>query len=142
LLLTNGTVYTMWGSFCDFEPFTGWIIAYNERTLAQTIVFNTDPNGTPSSSDLPDGSGSGVWQAGQPPAVDPAGNLYVATGNGPFDTKLDSKGFPVTRDYGDTLLKLTPGLQVTDYFTPSDQLSLGSERWRLWFRRNPGIGYY
>jgi hypothetical protein len=124
LLLTNGTVYTMWGSFCDFEPFTGWIIAYNERTLAQTIVFNTDPNGTPSSSDLPSGSGSGVWQAGQPPAVDAAGNLYVATGNGPFDTNLDSKGFPVSKDYGDTLLKLTPSLQVTNYFTPTDQLSL------------------
>jgi FG-GAP-like repeat len=124
LLLTNGTIYTSWGSFCDFAPFTGWIIAYNEQTLAQTRVFNTDPNGTPKSSDLPDGSGSGVWQAGQPPAVDSAGNLYVSTGNGPFDTNLDSNGFPVSKDYGDSLLKLTPGLQVTNYFTPTDQLSL------------------
>jgi FG-GAP-like repeat len=124
LLLTNGTIYTEWGSFCDFSPFTGWIIAYNERTLAQTLIFNTDPNGIPSSADLPDGSGSGVWQAGQPPAVDSSGNLYFATGNGPFDTNLDSNGFPVSRDYGDTLLKVTPGLQVTNYFTPSDQLSL------------------
>jgi VCBS repeat protein len=124
LLLTNGTIYTSWGSFCDFPPFNGWIIAYNEQTLAQTLVFNTDPNGTPSSDDLPDGSGSGVWQAGQPPAVDSAGNLYASTGNGPFDTNLDSKGFPASKDYGDTLLKLTPGLQVTSYFTPNDQLSL------------------
>jgi hypothetical protein len=124
LLLTNGTIYTAWGSFCDFEPFTGWIIAYDEQTLARTLVFNTDPNGIPSSADLPLGSGSGVWQAGQPPAVDAAGNLYVATGNGPFDPNLDSNGFPVSRDYGDTLLKLTPGLQATDYFTPTDQLSL------------------
>jgi hypothetical protein len=124
LLLTNGTIYTDWGSFCDFPPFTGWIIAYNEQTLSQTIVFNTNPNGTPSSSDLPDGSGSGVWQAGQPPAVDAAGNLYVATGNGPFDTNLDSHGFPVSRDFGDTLLKLTASLQVTNFFTPTDQLSL------------------
>jgi hypothetical protein len=124
LLLTNGTIYTSWGSFCDFPAFNGWIIAYNEQTLAQTLVFNTNPNGTPSSSDLPDGSGSGVWQAGQPPAVDSAGNLYVSTGNGPFDTNLDSNGFPVSKDYGDTLLKLTPGLQVTSYFTPTDQLTL------------------
>lgn len=124
ILLTNGTVYTEWGSFCDFEPFAGWIIGYNEQTLLQTLVFNTDPNGTPPSSDLPHGSGSGVWQAGQPPAVDAAGNLYVATGNGPFDTNLDSNGFPVSGDYGDTLLKLTPNLQVTSYFTPTDQLSL------------------
>jgi hypothetical protein len=124
LLLTNGTVYTEWGSFCDFEPFTGWIIAYDEQTLAQTLIFNTNPNGIPPSADLPKGSGSGVWQAGQPPAVDAAGNLYVTTGNGPFDPNLDSNGFPVSKDYGDTLLKLTPSLQVTSYFTPSDQLSL------------------
>src|SRR6202011_1563314 len=49
LLLTNGTLYTAWGSFCDFAPFTGWIIAYDEQTLSRTIVFNTDPNGKPSS---------------------------------------------------------------------------------------------
>jgi hypothetical protein len=124
LLLTNGTIYTCWGSFCDFPSFNGWIIAYNEQTLAQTLVFNTNPNGTPPSSDLPDGSGSGIWQAGQPPAVDAAGDLYLATGNGPFDTNLNSNGFPVSGDYGDTLLKLTPSLQVTNYFTPTDQLSL------------------
>ena len=126
LLLTNGTIYTEWGSFCDFPSYSGWIIAYDERTLLQTIVFNTDPNGIPPSKSLPDGSGSGIWQAGQPASVDAAGDLYVATGNGPFDTNLNSNGFPVTRDYGDTFLKLTPGLNVTDYFTPDDQLSLAA----------------
>ncbi len=124
LLLTNGSIYTEWASFCDFAPFTGWIIAYNERTFAQTAVFNANPNGAPTSSDLPDGSGSGIWQAGSPAGVDAAGNLYVSTGNGPFDTNLNSNGFPVNRDFGDTFLKLTPSLTVTDYFTPSNQLTL------------------
>ncbi len=123
LLLANGTIYTAWGSFCDAAPFTGWIIAYSEQTLVQTAVLNSDPNGTPPSSDLPDGSGSGIWQAGSPPAVDAAGNLYVATGNGPFDTNLNSSGFPVSGDYGDTFLKLTPSLHITDYFTPFDQFT-------------------
>jgi hypothetical protein len=124
LLLTNGTIYTEWGSFCDFPPFSGWIIAYNEHTFVQTAVFNANPNGAPISSDLPDGSGSGIWQAGSPPGVDAAGNLYVSTGNGPFDTSLDSKGFPINRDFGDTFLKMTPSLTVTDYFTPSNQFTL------------------
>ncbi len=121
LLLTNGTIYTAYASFCDDPPYSGWIIAYNEQTLAQGAVFNTDPNGTPASTDLPDGSGSGIWMAGSPPRVDAAGNLYAVSGNGPFDTDLDSNGFPVSSDYGDSLLKLTPGLQVADYFTPFDQ---------------------
>jgi hypothetical protein len=124
LLLANGTIYTQWGSFCDIEPYSGWIIAYNEQTLVQTAVFNSDPNGTPPSSDLPGGSGSGIWQAGSPAGVDAAGNLYDSTGNGPFDTNLNINGFPVSGDYGDTFLKLTPSLKVTDYFTPSDQLTL------------------
>jgi FG-GAP-like repeat len=123
LLLTNGTIYTEWGSFCDFAPYSGWIIAYNERTLAKTAVFNSDPNGRPASPSLPDGSGSGIWQAGQPASVDANGNLYVATGNGPFDTNLIG-GFPASSDYGDTFLKLTASLKVTDYFTPFDQLAL------------------
>jgi hypothetical protein len=124
LLLTNGAIYTEWGSFCDFPPYSGWIIAYDQRTLVQTAVFDTDPNGTPTSPSLPDGSGSGIWQAGEPASVDAAGNLYVATGNGPFDTNLNPNGFPVSSDYGDSLLKLTPGLKVSDYFTPSNQLTL------------------
>jgi hypothetical protein len=39
--------------------------------------------------------------------------LFLATGNGPFD--------PGVGDYGDSVLKLSPGLQVLDYFTPFDQ---------------------
>ena len=130
MLLTNGTIYTEWGSFCDFAPYSGWIIAYNEQTLAQTGVFNSDPNGIPTSTDLPDGSGSGIWQAGQPASVDAAGNLYFATGNGPFDTNLNASGFPVSSDYGDSFLRLTPSpsLEVTDYFTPDDQQGLAAER--------------
>jgi hypothetical protein len=125
LLLINGTIYTAWASFCDFAPYSGWIIAYDERTLAQTAVFNSDPNGIPPSpNDLPDGSGSGIWQAGSPIGVDATGNLYAATGNGPFETNLNSSGLPINGDYGDTFLKLTSGLQVTDYFTPDTQLTL------------------
>jgi hypothetical protein len=122
LLLLNGIIYTAWGSFCDNESYSGWIIAYNEGDLSQAAVLNTDPNGSPPSNDLPDGSGNGIWQAGNGPAVDANGNIYVSTGNGPFDTNLTS-GFPTNSDYGDSVLKLSPknGLSVTDYFTPYNQ---------------------
>src|ERR1039458_6057486 len=36
LLLANHIVYTSWASHCDIRPYTGWIISYNETTLADT----------------------------------------------------------------------------------------------------------
>jgi hypothetical protein len=122
LLLLNGIIYTAWSSFCDNPSYAGWIIAYHESDLSQAGVLNVDPNGKPPSNDLPDGSGNGIWQSGNGPAVDSNGNIYVATGNGPFDTNLTG-GFPTNHDFGDTVLKLsaTNGLSVTDYFTPFDQ---------------------
>jgi hypothetical protein len=115
LLLLNGRIYTAWASFTDNAPFTGWIIAYNESDLTQALVLNTNPNGSPPSNLLPDGSGDSIWQAGNGPAVDSNGDIYVSTGNGPFA--------PAQNDYGDTVLKLTNVLGVTDYFTPFDEAS-------------------
>src|SRR5690349_11259342 len=54
LLLLNGVVYTAWSSHCDFEPYTGWIMSYDERTLAQVSVLNITPNG---------GEGA-IWMSG------------------------------------------------------------------------------
>jgi hypothetical protein len=123
LLLLNGIVYTCWASYCDNSPYTGWIIGYQESNLSRTVVLNTDPNGSPASSDLPDGSGNAIWQSGNAPSVDGSGNIYVATANGPFDTNL-SNGFPSNKDFGDSVLKLLPGtLSVADYFTPFNQLN-------------------
>jgi hypothetical protein len=73
LLIVNGIVYTTWGSHCDAAPYTGWVIGYNESTLAQTGVLNLTPNGN-------DG---GIWMAGGGPAADSAGNIYLLMGNGP-----------------------------------------------------------
>jgi FG-GAP-like repeat len=116
LLLLNARIYTAWGSFCDNEHYTGWIIAYNESDLSRALVLNTNPNGTPPSSDLTDGSGNGIWQAGNGPAVDSNGNIYVTTSNGPFD--------PTQNDFGDSVLKLPNNtLTVADYFTPFDQFA-------------------
>jgi len=114
LLLLNSVVYTCWASYCDNAPYTGWIIGYKENDLTQAVILNTDPNGSPASGFLPDGSGNSIWQSGNAPAVDGGGNIYVATANGPFS--------PAKADYGDSVLKLLPGnLSVADYFTPSDQ---------------------
>ena len=112
LLLVNGTLYTSWTSHCDQPPYTGWIIAYSASTLAQTAVLNVAPNSG--------GVGPAIWMSGGGPAADSAGNLYLLTANGVFETTLDANGFPNQGDYGNSFLKLsaTGGtLTVSDYFT-------------------------
>jgi hypothetical protein len=111
LLLLNGVVYTTWTSHCDAAPYTGWVIAYNSGTLAQTAVLNVAASNA--------GGGPSIWMAGGGPAADSAGNIYLLTANGAFDTTLDVNGFPSQGDYGNSFLKIaTTGgtLSVADYF--------------------------
>ena len=57
------------------------------------------------------GGAGGVWMGGGGPAADSAGNVYLSTGNGPFD------GGP---EWGDSVLRVNRQLQVLDHFTPVD----------------------
>ena len=123
LLLSQGTIYSSWTSHCDEAPYTGWIIAYAESTLAQTAVLNVAPNGTGSGYAS---AGPAIWMSGGGPAADAAGNVYLLTGNGAFETTLDANGFPSLGDYGNSFLKLaTSGgsLAVADYFTMYNEAS-------------------
>lgn len=111
ILLMNGVVYLGFSSLCDKRPYHGWVLGYNEETLAQVSVFNTAPNGI----------ASGIWQSGNGMVGDSSGNLYYSTGNGWYD--VNNGGV----DYGDSVIKMTTTgnvLSVTDYFTPADQDSL------------------
>jgi hypothetical protein len=110
LALANGSIYIAWGSHEDGMPYAGWLIgySYNGSTLTQTATFNS----------APDAGKGGIWMSGAAPAIDAQGRLYVLTGNGDFDAA--SGGTP-DDDYGDSLLQLSPALQVAQYFTPSNQ---------------------
>lgn len=109
LLLLNHIVYTFWSSHCDAGPYTGWIISYNQATLAQQSVLNITPNGRQGA----------IWAAGAGPAADGTGHIYFLVGNGTFDTTLDKNGFPINGDYGNAFMKLSTAngkLGVADYF--------------------------
>lgn len=110
LVLGNGVIYTHWSSHCDHVPYTGWVIGYDARTLAQTSVFNLTPNGTHGA----------IWASGAAPALDPTGNIYFLDADGTFESTLDGNGFPNNDDFGNCFLKLSTTnniLQVADYFT-------------------------
>lgn len=108
LSLSQGVVYIGWASFCDTNPYHGWMISYDAATLSELGAFNATPNG----------SMAGIWMAGAAPSFDTSGNLYVATGNGTWD---GATGF------GESLVKLAPGtLSPLDWFTPSNYNSLNA----------------
>ena len=118
LLLLNGIVYIGFGAHQDFNIWHGWILAYNASTLAQTAAWCATPNG-----EL-----GGVWMAGSGLAAEvpnpttlPYGRMFVATGNGSYDTASP------TFSYGDSVLRLdlANGKPVVgDFFTPHDQSTL------------------
>jgi len=108
LMLANGMVYVSYASHCDKDPYHGFLIAYDAKTLAQVSVFNTSPTGSEAS----------IWQSGQGPAADAEGNVYVVTGNGSWDG---------VRNFSESFLKLTPRLKLLDWFTPTNHLKLDKE---------------
>jgi hypothetical protein len=115
LLLLNGQLITAWASHCDFTPYNGWIMAYDQNTLAQTSVLDVTPNG----------SEGAIWQSGGGLAADDLGNIYLLDGNGTWDTTVNANGFPSKGDFGNAFLKLSNsnGLQVTDFFEPFNTVS-------------------
>jgi len=109
LLLLNGVIYTAWASHCDDQPYTGWIIGYDEHTLSQTNILNVTPNG----------SEGAIWMAGDGLASDSNSNIYFLDGNGTFDTALTVGGIPTQGDFGNAFIKLSTTnnvLAVADYF--------------------------
>jgi hypothetical protein len=116
LLLMNGTIYLGWTSHCDIDPYTGWLMAYSESTLAQTSVLNLTPNGSEGS----------IWMAGTGLAADSSGNIYFLDANGTFDGTLNANGLPVKNDFGNAFLKISTtggSLAVADYFEAYNGIS-------------------
>jgi outer membrane protein assembly factor BamB len=104
LTLGNGKVYVPFGGlFGDCGSYHGWVVS-----------MNTDGSGPLASYQVPTEREGGIWAASGA-VLDSGGNLFVATGNGASTS---------TYDYGNTVIKLSPGLQNLSYFAPSNWASL------------------
>ncbi|MGH8047698.1 MAG: hypothetical protein ACREKL_10660 [Chthoniobacterales bacterium] len=120
LTLSNGVVYVGWSSHGDNDPYHGWLIGFNAATLLpipSQILCST-----------PDGMKGGIWQAGAGPAIDNAGNLFIAIANAPAPYNANVKPGNV----GESILKFDPraGLSVAaagfDFFAPHNAQDLGN----------------
>lgn len=112
LLIDNGTVYIVFGSHGGQGNYHGWLFGYSASTMQQTSQFNVTPNSM---------SGGGVWDSGGGPAADANNNIFILTGDGPFDVYRGGSS------YSDSFLRLGSGASsVADYFTPCNQITLAS----------------
>ena len=96
---------------------SGWVVAFDAAKLAYggapANVWCSNPNNNAGA-----GGGAGVWMANAAPAVDDNGDIYVVTGNGPYNPQY------ALDQLGESVVRLTwnpgnPGSLVTDdWFTP------------------------
>ena len=95
LLLDQGRVLVPFGGLDgDCGQYHGWLVAANEDGSGGLLAFHTPGNEV------------GMWAASGP-VQDGAGNIYAATGNGSSTS---------TYDEGNSVLKLSPTLQLEDSF--------------------------
>jgi hypothetical protein len=108
LLLSNGLLYVAFGGD-NPEGLAGWLFVYDAATLAMKTVWSPTPNGR----------NGGIWMAGDAPAVDGGGNIYLQTGNGDLT--------PANHRFGDSIVKLqfqNDALSVAGFFAPCNQMLL------------------
>jgi outer membrane protein assembly factor BamB len=117
----NGRVYVVTSGYIgDAPPYQGHVVSVDEATGATTVYNSLCSNithllvATDCTSEQ-----SGIWaRAGA--VVDPiTGNVFVATGNGPYTGERGG------HDWGDSVLELTPdGSRLLDSYTPDDYQQL------------------
>lgn len=106
LALANGMVYIPFGGLDgDCGNYHGWVVG-----------VPTSPPATPINYEVPTGREGGIWSAAGI-TVAPCGDLYVSTGNGASSTAFD---------YGDSVIELSPSLQVLGFFAPVNWAQLNS----------------
>jgi hypothetical protein len=106
LTLGGGMViFGFGGNYGDCSSYHGWVVGVPESGGALT-TFEVD-------NTAPGQSKGAVWMGGGAPVVDSQGDVWVATGNG----SVTSPGGPY--DNSDSVLHLSPSLQLKQFFAPS-----------------------
>jgi Legume lectin domain/Chitobiase/beta-hexosaminidase C-terminal domain len=125
LLLFNRHVYVAFGAHGDNGPYHGWIFSFDAATLQQTGIFNTSPQG----------KGDGIWHSGAAPAADTVNGvprLFFAAGNfvdpGNHSNPNPTPPYTDAQNYSNAIVRMDlssgGGMQVSDEWTPFDQLKL------------------
>jgi outer membrane protein assembly factor BamB len=107
LSLANGMVYVPYGGLAgDCGLYHGWMVGIPSNGTGHMLVYQ-----------VPTENEGGIW-APSGAAVDQAGNVFVASGNGASIT---------TYDHGDSVIKLSPALSEEGYFAPTNWALLNQD---------------
>jgi outer membrane protein assembly factor BamB len=90
--VVNGTIYVGIASQCDMPLVRAGVASYSAGTGTHLSTFYTVPTGV---------VGASIWSSA---AVDPNGNVYVTTGNGPTGNQLAG--------YSESIIKLSSSLKL------------------------------
>jgi outer membrane protein assembly factor BamB len=91
------TIFVAFGMTHEEKDSThGWLLAFDVTTLQRTAAWCTTPNGT----------GAGIWQAGQGPAADHNGDIYLMTGNYGVEDANGNAVPPAAGDLPQSIIKL------------------------------------
>ena len=115
LLLSQGTIYAGFGSFCDAAS-RGWVLGWHESSLAPLGVADlANSNSTaPYNTFL-----SSIWMAGFGLAADSSGSVYFSTANS--DPSGDS--WNATTNLEESVVKMAGSLgSVQGYYTPDNNI--------------------
>ncbi len=105
LALDRGRVLVPYGGLDgDCSTYHGQVVSAPTGTSTGRLLFYH----------VPSENEGGIW-APDGPAVDPAGNVYVATGNSSSTSRFD---------FGNSVIKLSPQLKRVGFFAQSQWLSL------------------
>jgi hypothetical protein len=114
LLLSHGTVYAGFASFCDYNANTsrGWVLGWQANTL--TPLAANHLNNTLATS--PDNFFlTSIWMSGSGLAADPTGDIFFVTGN----SDPSATTYTAPRNLSESVVKLSWNLKtVESFFTP------------------------
>ncbi len=109
LAIVKGAVIICFGTIAETDPSArGWMIAVDTAKWAIAATWCSTSRG----------SGGGIWMSGAGPAIQSDGSIWVVTGNGDFDGKVDYSESVVRLRYTPASANAKASLKVTGWWTP------------------------
>ncbi len=120
LLITNGTVYAGFASFCDIDnnASRGWLLGWKTGSLAplSSNHLNNLLAGSRDNFFL-----TSIWMSGYGLATEGSGDIYFVTGNSDYD----GTSYNTAHNLSESVVRVSGDLStVHGYFTPSNVANL------------------
>jgi len=109
LTMVDGAVIVCFGTIMELGSLArGWMFAIDTVNWSIAATWSSTANE----------SGGGIWMSGAAPAIQTDGSIWIVTGNGAFDGKVDFGESVVRLKYSPPKPGAKGSLKVTGWWTP------------------------